>query len=67
MQLDVRGLSCPEPVIQLKQVLAKNPATVTVLTDCATSKERLETYASSAGYQVEISSSGEDTILKLSK
>ncbi len=39
--IDVRGLSCPEPVIQTKKVLDEGPMVVTVLTDSPVSAENI--------------------------
>jgi tRNA 2-thiouridine synthesizing protein A len=61
--LDLRGLSCPMPLLETKKALEK-AATVTVVVDEAAAREKITEFAKSRQYQVESSSSsGEYTLI----
>jgi tRNA 2-thiouridine synthesizing protein A len=52
-EVDVRGLSCPIPVVKTKKAMDDNPEDViTVLIETVTSKENVTRLASSRGYSV---------------
>ena len=54
-EVDARGLSCPQPVINTKQALEEiEEGTITVLVDSAESRENVRRFAQSQGCQVEI-------------
>ena len=53
IEIDVRGYSCPIPVVKTKQVIEKNPEDVlTVLVETEVSKENVSRLAQSQGYSV---------------
>ena len=55
MEVDARGLPCPQPVINTKKALEEiEEGTVTVLVDSAESRENVRRFAQSQGCQVEI-------------
>jgi tRNA 2-thiouridine synthesizing protein A len=52
-EIDVRGLSCPIPVVRTKQAMDANPkVTLTVLIETAVSKENVSRLAESQGYSI---------------
>jgi tRNA 2-thiouridine synthesizing protein A len=52
-EIDVRGFSCPIPVVKTKQAMDANPEEVlTVLLETAVSKENVLRLAASRGYTV---------------
>ena len=51
-RVDARGLSCPEPVIQTKNVVAK---------------ENVSRFVLHQGYQVQVEEQGDDFLLKITK
>ena len=52
LEIDVRGLSCPIPVVKTKQAIEKNPNNpIIVLLDSEVSKENVIRLASSMGYE----------------
>lgn len=52
--IDARGLSCPQPVILLKNAVDKDKAdTYEVLTDNMPCVENVSRFAASAGYRAE--------------
>lgn len=54
VELDVRGFSCPIPVVRTKKAFDENPdEPVTVLVETAVSKENVSRLARSRGYSVE--------------
>lgn len=55
MNLDCRGLSCPEPVIRTKKALEEsNPESLNVLVSSESSRENVRKFAESRGYRAEI-------------
>jgi tRNA 2-thiouridine synthesizing protein A len=55
IEVDVRGFSCPIPVVRTKKALDENPnQPVTVLVESAVSKENVSRLAQSRGYSVKV-------------
>jgi tRNA 2-thiouridine synthesizing protein A len=55
VEIDVRGFSCPIPVVRTKKAMGKNPKEVLiVLLETAVSKENVSRLAESQGYSVEV-------------
>ena len=65
--IDARGLSCPEPVIRIKNALALGEKAYTVMVDNVTARENVSRFAMHQGYQVSCKEDGEDFILTLEK
>ena len=60
-KLDCRGLVCPEPVVQVRDLLAEErPASLTVMVDNEAAKENVRRFLSHQGYQVSVSVAGDD-------
>lgn len=56
-QIDVRGLACPQPVIDTQQALNESPEGVDILVDSVTAKNNIERFVKLSVYQVD----GEET------
>jgi len=55
VEVDVRGFSCPIPVVKTRKAIEANPKEmITVLVDSAVSRENVSRLAKSEGYSVEI-------------
>jgi tRNA 2-thiouridine synthesizing protein A len=55
VEVDVRGFSCPIPVVRTKKAIEGHPGEpVTVLVETAVSKENVSRLAESKGYAVEV-------------
>jgi tRNA 2-thiouridine synthesizing protein A len=53
IEVDVRGFSCPIPVVQTKRAMDENPTKpLGVLVESAVSKENVSRLAKSRGYSV---------------
>ena len=51
IEVDVRGFSCPIPVVRIKKAIEENPnKIITVLVESAVSKENVSRLAQSKGY-----------------
>ena len=50
--LDARGLSCPEPVVLLRNAMAAQEPAYQIVVDNPTSRENVTRYAEHQGYQV---------------
>ena len=55
VEVDVRGFSCPIPVVRTKKAMEQNPKeTLTVMVETAVSRENVSRLAESQGYSVEV-------------
>ena len=55
IEVDVRGFSCPIPVVRTKKAIDANPGQpIIVLVETAVSKENVSRLASGRGYTVEV-------------
>lgn len=53
--IDARGLSCPEPVIMLRNAMTSGEASYQIIVDNHASKENTARYAEHQGYSVSVS------------
>jgi len=54
-EVDVRGFSCPIPVVRTKKAMDENPKdALTVLIETAVSKENVSRLAESRGYSIKV-------------
>ena len=55
IEVDVRGFSCPIPVVKTKKAIEENPhEPITVLVETAVSKENVSRLAQSRNYSVKV-------------
>ncbi|MDH7498180.1 MAG: sulfurtransferase TusA family protein [Syntrophomonadaceae bacterium] len=57
--LDVRGLSCPIPVLKTKKLMDAGVTEILVLGSSAVSRENVQRLAHSQGYQATVKASSE--------
>jgi len=66
--IDVRGLSCPLPVVAVRnKLLEMKKGILEVLVDTGTSKDNITRMATSAGWKVEIREESEEYLMVISK
>lgn len=66
LTVDVRGSLCPKPVIETKKVSDANPdAIITTIVDNEVSRDNVEKFGKSRGYDVAIGQDGMDFFIKL--
>lgn len=65
--IDARGLSCPQPVLLTKKALQPKPDDVTIMVDNETAKGNVLRFLKSAGYTVDVETSGETIELQAKK
>ena len=66
IEVDVRGLSCPIPVLKTKEAMDDNPeAEIRVFGDTEASKENVSRLARSRGYEVAEEKLGDGYLLTL--
>ncbi len=66
VEIDVRGLSCPIPVVKTKQAMDKSPAeTIVVLLETEVSKENVLRLADNQGYSSNVEQAGSEYKLTL--
>lgn len=68
IEVDARGLSCPEPVLMTMRQLNTVPSgTIRVLVSNAAAEENVCRLAENKGWKVKVVKDGTDTILTLTK
>jgi TusA-related sulfurtransferase len=65
--VDVRGLSCPEPVILARKAIQQGQFPIRVLVDTGTSRDNVSRMAQSAGCKVALETRPEGFVLTLTK
>ncbi|KRU28926.1 sulfurtransferase TusA [Clostridium sporogenes] len=67
VQIDARGVSCPQPVLMTKKALEKNKEGVDVVVDNMTARGNVERFMKNSGYKVTIKEKEDDFILSARK
>lgn len=67
MQIDARGVSCPQPVLMAKNGIEQNPNGIEIIVDSNTAKCNVQRFLKKAGYKVEIQERKDDFILTARK
>jgi selenium metabolism protein YedF len=63
-ELDCRGMACPAPVLQTKQLIEKeNPAAITVLVDNPAAKENVSRFLGTQEFEVSSEQKGSDFLI----
>ena len=66
LEVDVRGFSCPIPVVKTQQAIDEHPGVeLTVLVETNVSRENVSRLARSKGYNIEIQEVEDEYRLKL--
>lgn len=66
-KLDARGLSCPEPVIMMRNAMASKENEYEIIVDNVASRENVTRYAEHQGYKVEVSEANGEFTLHMTK
>lgn len=66
-EIDVRGLSCPQPAMQLKNAIKKGDFPIVVLSDSAASCDNLTRIAEGDRLQVAVEETGDEFKLTISR
>jgi len=64
-EIDVRGLSCPQPVFLTKKAIDAGESEITVTANDAAARDNIKRLAENSGYDVQIEKKREDYILKI--
>lgn len=68
VEINCRGLACPQPVLNTKKALEQmGPGTAVVIVDNETAKENVSLFARNTGHRVEISQEGGEYHIAISK
>ncbi len=65
--LDARGLSCPEPVIMIKNAIASNESRYQIMVDNRTSVENITRFGEHNGFTVSYTENDGDYVITLEK
>ena len=66
-RLDARGLSCPEPVILIRDAMNSDEAEYQMIVDNPASRENVTRYTEHQGYQVEVEEKDGEFTLNIRK
>lgn len=66
-EIDVRGLSCPQPVLQVRNAIRKGDFPVVALTDSVTACENMRRAAETEGLRAAVEESGDEFRLRIDK
>lgn len=67
VQIDARGISCPQPVLMTKKALESNKEGIDVIVDNMTARGNVERFMKNSGYKVTIKEKEDDFILSARK
>ncbi|AKJ91373.1 sulfurtransferase TusA family protein [Clostridium sporogenes] len=67
VQIDARGVSCPQPVLMTKKALAYNKEGIDVIVDNMTARGNVQRFMKNSGYKVTIEEKEDDFILSARK
>lgn len=62
-KIDVRGMSCPQPVLMTKNAIEKHPEGIDILVDNNTAKNNITRFLNNLGYNLEFKNEEEDTLI----
>ncbi|MGN0298913.1 MAG: sulfurtransferase TusA family protein [Lachnospiraceae bacterium] len=65
--LDARGLSCPEPVLMIRNAMASKKSSYQMVVDNPTSRENVTRYAEHQGYKVTVTEKDGEYTLNMTK
>ncbi|MCJ7769574.1 MAG: sulfurtransferase TusA family protein [Dehalococcoidales bacterium] len=66
VEVDVRGFSCPIPVVRTQKAIEDNPNEIlTVVTETRVTRENVSRLAQSKGYTVKVEEMGDDFYIQL--
>ncbi|MCT4606198.1 MAG: sulfurtransferase TusA family protein [Marinisporobacter sp.] len=66
-KIDVRGMSCPQPVLMTKNAIASNPSTIDIIVDNSTAKNNVSRFLKNAGYDLSVAELDEDYLISAKK
>jgi tRNA 2-thiouridine synthesizing protein A len=66
-QIDVRGLSCPQPVVLVDRALADGNADLEILVDNEVARENVSRLINRRGLKADVSQNGSDIIIRTAK
>lgn len=67
IQVDARGLSCPQPVLLTKKAIAENANSYAIIVDNETAMQNVKRFMTGKGFNVTIDNLESDYVLKASK
>lgn len=66
-RLDVRGMSCPQPVLMTKNAMEKYPEGLDILVDNNTAKNNITRFLKNSGYNLDYKKENEDILIIVRK
>ena len=66
-EIDVRGLSCPQPLIELKKAIDAGETDIILIADDPVARDNCIRMAENEGYSVNVEEKDDEFYLKISK
>lgn len=66
-RIDVRGMSCPQPVLMTKNAINQHPEGIEILVDNNTAKNNIERYLKKLGYVLNFKDEDGNTLITVRK
>ncbi len=66
-KIDVRGMSCPQPVLMTKNAIEKHPEGIDILVDNNTAKNNITRFLKNLGYKLEFKNEEDGTLIVVRK
>ncbi|WFD09706.1 sulfurtransferase TusA family protein [Tepidibacter hydrothermalis] len=67
IKVDVRGMSCPQPVLITKNAVNSNPKEIEIIADDNTAVNNISRFLKISGYKYEVNEIKEDYIINAKK
>ena len=66
-KIDVRGMSCPQPVLMTKKAIENHPEGIDILVDNNTAKNNITRFLKNLGYKLEFKNEEDGTLIVVRK
>ncbi|WP_416197466.1 MAG: TusA-related sulfurtransferase [Sporanaerobacter sp.] len=66
-KIDVRGMSCPQPVLMTKKAIENRPEGIDILVDNNTAKNNITRFLKNLGYKLEFKNEEDGTLIVVRK
>lgn len=67
MQINARGMSCPQPVMMAKKAVEQTPKTIEILVDNGAPKTNVSRFLKNSGYKVQVELDDDGAVIKAEK
>lgn len=62
-KIDVRGMSCPQPILMTKNAIKSSPKNIEVLVDDNTARNNVSRFLQNQGYKLTVKNMDEESLI----